>query len=365
MIIRPAAEADLGALASLAATTFEEANRDSTDPADLEAIVRNTRSREYFDSVLGDDDILLLEDDGRPIGYAQFGDVKLPLEREFRAPRDQYLERLYVLAQYHGRGLGRRLLRAALTHPRLAAAANVWLNVWSRNATAIGLYESEGFRVVDQYDFHLPSGETGDPELVMMRERWTARVDDVAGGQRYVLSERDVPLSVDGMLRSWGSEPAFADWYSDLLASSAHEAFFWENPPLERGNLERQAEFVLLDAPALARMAPEPESFHEHFRSAMSDIAVFPNLGGDAMLVAPVPSDADLDGTHLATFLRSAPPGSRARLWQAVAGAVQEHLGPVPLWLSTSGTGVGWLHVRLDRRPKYYQHRPYRAASMS
>ena len=32
-----------------------------------------------------------------------------------------------------------------------------------------------------------------------------------------------------------------------------------------------------------------------------------------------------------------------------------------PLWLSTNGLGVAWLHARIDARPKYYSHRPYRA----
>jgi hypothetical protein len=34
-----------------------------------------------------------------------------------------------------------------------------------------------------------------------------------------------------------------------------------------------------------------------------------------------------------------------------------------PLWLSTAGQGVFWLHVRLDRYPKYYNHAPYRHAA--
>jgi hypothetical protein len=31
-----------------------------------------------------------------------------------------------------------------------------------------------------------------------------------------------------------------------------------------------------------------------------------------------------------------------------------------PVWLSTNGDGVSWLHVRIDERPKYYTHGPYR-----
>jgi hypothetical protein len=30
-------------------------------------------------------------------------------------------------------------------------------------------------------------------------------------------------------------------------------------------------------------------------------------------------------------------------------------------WISTSGLGVPWVHVRLDRYPKYYQYGPYAA----
>ena len=35
--------------------------------------------------------------------------------------------------------------------------------------------------------------------------------------------------------------------------------------------------------------------------------------------------------------------------------------GEAPTWVSTEGSGVAWLHARLDARPKYYHHAPYRA----
>jgi hypothetical protein len=28
-------------------------------------------------------------------------------------------------------------------------------------------------------------------------------------------------------------------------------------------------------------------------------------------------------------------------------------------WLSTSGLGISYLHVRIDKRPKYYSHQEY------
>jgi protoheme ferro-lyase len=46
-------------------------------------------------------------------------------------------------------------------------------------------------------------------------------------------------------------------------------------------------------------------------------------------------------------------------IWRLVAEAVEARLGSAPMWLSTAGLGVHWLHVRLDSRPKYDRHRVY------
>jgi hypothetical protein len=65
---------------------------------------------------------------------------------------------------------------------------------------------------------------------------------------------------------------------------------------------------------------------------------------------------------HLGAFVRGA---GRERAHAVLAAAAVAALGRVEegtcVWLSTSGLGVPWLHVRVDSDPKYYQHRPYRA----
>ena len=63
---------------------------------------------------------------------------------------------------------------------------------------------------------------------------------------------------------------------------------------------------------------------------------------------------------HLAAFVREAPEPQRHALWQALAAAMMQRVGERPVWLSTAGAGVPWLHVRLDDRPKYYGFAPYR-----
>jgi hypothetical protein len=146
---------------------------------------------------------------------------------------------------------------------------------------------------------------------------------------------------------------------TQALQRSPFAAFAWELPPFAPDTLGRPAEFVLVDHPALGRAATDHGPFDEAL-GATEPIATFPNLSGDAVLVVPHPAWAP-DSGHLAAFVRHAPPDIADALWTAVGRAIAEHLARsnAPLWVSTAGMGVSWLHVRLDRRPKYYRHRPY------
>jgi ribosomal protein S18 acetylase RimI-like enzyme len=166
--LRPAEEADVPELSALAKRTWADAFGSSVSTEDLAAELENTRSEEYFRAALAADTILVAELDGDLVGYVQFGDVTIP-EVEVR-PGDQGLRRVYVETDRHGRGIGRALMNAALAHPRLAAARRIYLAVWEKNANAIGLYESLGFRTVGTTRFTIGSGEVAE-DLVMLLER--------------------------------------------------------------------------------------------------------------------------------------------------------------------------------------------------
>ena len=129
-------------------------------------------------------------------------------------------------------------------------------------------------------------------------------------------------------------------------------------PPVA-GTLSRPFEFVVLDSPGLTRR-PEPEAFAEHFAGAGADVVVFANLGGDAVMVVPCPVAEPSAYGQLAAFVRHTPEAQRQAFWQAVGESMERRLGAKPVWLSTAGAGVSWLHVRLDDRPKYYGFGPYR-----
>jgi len=169
-------------------------------------------------------------------------------------------------------------------------------------------------------------------------------------------------LSYAQVIEYWSSEPDFVRFFSGQLAASPFAAFLWETPPITRTSIHRPFEYVLVNSPRLARAAPDSTAFAEHFNAASGKtMSSFGNLGGDARLVAPCPLKPVTACTHLAAFLRQAPAATTQQLWQAVSSAVTETLGDEPLWISTCGLGVYWLHVRLDSFPKYYRYAPYQS----
>jgi len=158
----------------------------------------------------------------------------------------------------------------------------------------------------------------------------------------------------------WKHSEEFRSFWTASLREVPFEAYCLELPPLSPEALGQPFECVFVDSPALARTAPDPAPFSAHFhKNPGCEVIVFENLGGDALLVAPCPRRAPDRYTHLAAFVRRAPEPQAGVLWRVSAEALGARLGDAPVWLSTAGLGVYWLHLRLDSRPKYYRHGPY------
>ena len=191
---------------------------------------------------------------------------------------------------------------------------------------------------------------------------WTTRFTDCSGGVRVELSHGSQPARYVDVIDSWCGDPEFCSWFSSVLAISSFDAFRWETPAVNTSTADQPFEFVLLDSPGLAR-CPDPGAFEDQFnRNPKAEVLEFSNLGGDAIMVVPRPIGPPSVYRHLAAFVRGGPESQRAALWRVVGDAMRRRVGSKPVWLSTAGAGVSWLHMRLDDRPKYYGFAPYRQA---
>jgi len=189
--------------------------------------------------------------------------------------------------------------------------------------------------------------------------RQTIRAD---WGETLTLAQDGRALSVTDVVAGWRDDAAFRDAFIAELAATRWPAFFWEMPPLTPATLSDPFECALIRSDALAQMRANDGDFAEHLRG-LEAVAVFPNLGGDALLVAPSKiADAGCYG-HIGAFLRSAPREQQHALFRTLAQEIEKRLAASRrrFWISTSGLGVPWVHVRLDSVPKYYQYRRYAA----
>ena len=154
---------------------------------------------------------------------------------------------------------------------------------------------------------------------------------------------------------------------NEVLALSPYTAFYWETPPLTKALAPRVPfSFVTVRATTLTNRE-DSGPFATHLAGCTKGARDFANLGGDAVLVAPcgrgsakAPAFA-----HLGAFVRSAREEEQAAFWQRVGIALNRTLaarGASPTWVSTEGSGVAWVHLRLDTSPKYFHYDGFRKA---
>lgn len=164
----------------------------------------------------------------------------------------------------------------------------------------------------------------------------------------------------------WRADETFADWFLDILPPPSGRPFFWEMPPVTAATLDRPYEYALVDAPALEGTEADPSAFLDELDEAgPGDVVRFANLRGDATLVVPAPVAGRRGYGPIVDFLAFAPTEQRRQLLRTLSATMTGRLAErtAPVWVSTAGLGVPWLHVRLDDRPKYYRHEPYRSAT--
>ncbi|MBK9152366.1 MAG: GNAT family N-acetyltransferase [Saprospiraceae bacterium] len=102
--------------------------------------------------------------DNNIIGYLKlnFG----PSQTELQDNKAVEIERIYVLKEYHGKGVGQMLYDQAIKIARQKNADYVWLGVWEENPRAINFYKKNGFVEFDKHIFKLGNDEQTD---IMMK----------------------------------------------------------------------------------------------------------------------------------------------------------------------------------------------------
>lgn len=170
------------------------------------------------------------------------------------------------------------------------------------------------------------------------------------------------------------SDECFMRSFTKLFFDFGFESVFFECTPINFELLSIKIfEFVLIPAPSLNDITADILPFSSQLSSKdcqNKDVVSFNNLAGDAKLVVPCyKTNYNINSySHLQRFMRSASKRQILNLFSAVSETAMAVLNARKkldnknqnLWISTSGLGVYWLHVRLDSKPKYYNYINYK-----
>lgn len=165
--VRRATVDDAAMLAEMGARTFADTFAADNSEADMEAYLADAFGPAIQAAQLRDpaNVFLIAYVDGSPAAYARLRFGPPPACVPGTAPVE--IVRFYAEREWIGRGVGRRLMRAALQLAEDRGCDVVWLDVWERNPRAIAFYEKCGFAVVGTAEFVL--GDDVQHDLLMAR----------------------------------------------------------------------------------------------------------------------------------------------------------------------------------------------------
>jgi len=151
------------------------------------------------------------------------------------------------------------------------------------------------------------------------------------------------------------------------------EDYFWECNPVSLHTLDSTVyEFVLIHATLMHEKETNPDAFNDKFVNHMGTLDCL-----QFMTPSPPPKGTNLlapsraPGTDLpvyrsmGSFFRGAPEQQLHNMLHLLGSHMPERMRArgdptLPLWLSTAGYDIAWLHIRLDDKPKYYRFKEYK-----
>lgn len=91
--------------------------------------------------------------DEKIIGYMKVNFGKA--QTDFKEDDSIEIERVYVLSEFHGKEVGKKLLDKAIEISGEKNAQSLWLGVWEKNYKAIRFYQKNGFVKFGNHSFIL------------------------------------------------------------------------------------------------------------------------------------------------------------------------------------------------------------------
>lgn len=151
---------DVPVLSAIAQQTFYDTFTGTCTGEDMQSFLEEYFNQKRFATELSNTDnyYFFAESEGAPVGYLQFMEdySGFPLMKKWKALE---LKRLYVVKEFHGKGIAQKLMDYILNFAEEGKFEVVWLGVWEHNYRAQKFYGKYGF-VNSGHTHDFPIGNT-------------------------------------------------------------------------------------------------------------------------------------------------------------------------------------------------------------
>jgi ribosomal protein S18 acetylase RimI-like enzyme len=144
---------DLESLQKISIETFYQTFADSNTTENMKAYLENAYNEEKLYKELSNPNssFFFVYVDERLAGYLKLNEF--PSQSDINDIDSLELERIYILKEFQGAGLGKDLLEHAISIAIEHGKKYIWLGVWEHNERAKRFYQKNGFYRISEHSF--------------------------------------------------------------------------------------------------------------------------------------------------------------------------------------------------------------------
>lgn len=166
--LRNCTSKDVDTLRTLSVKTYYDTFSSLCAPSDMDAYLAQAYDRCKLLRELKDahTNFFFLYADSQLAGYLKLNEA--PSQSDLNDETSLEIERIYVLKEFQGKGLGRHLIEKAVRIASERGRQYVWLGVWEKNTRAICFYRNSGFYKIGTHSFVM--GDDNQTDYIMRKD---------------------------------------------------------------------------------------------------------------------------------------------------------------------------------------------------
>lgn len=168
LVFRECAIDDLVTLQELSCKTFSDTFGHMNTPSNMKAYLEKAFNIDKLRDELSNSNsaFYFLYADEKLSGYLKLNEYKA--QTDIYDPKSLEIERIYVVKECQGKGLGSFLISKAVDIAITRKKSYIWLGVWEKNHKAVLFYKKHGFYVTGKHPFIM--GEEEQTDFIMRKD---------------------------------------------------------------------------------------------------------------------------------------------------------------------------------------------------